>query len=91
MLYVSICGNRAGIKVLNATDCKDILETKFAEKPDPKFLLKLIDVDDLADSLEEARLKKYLTMQGSDSSQVMVFQPNSTSFNAAFYLCICDH
>ena len=35
-----------------------ILGTKFAEKPNPKFFLELIVVDDLADSWAEARLKK---------------------------------
>ena len=84
--YVGIGG-----KVLNVTDCKDFLETKFAEKPNPKFFLKLIDGDDLADSRAEARLKKYLTIEGSDSFQVMVFQPNFTIFKAAFHLCICGH
>ena len=54
----------AGGKVLNVTDCKDFLETMFAEKPNPKFFLKLIDVDDLADSWAEVKLKKYLTIEG---------------------------
>ena len=27
----------AGDKVLNVTDCKDFLGSKFAEKPNPKF------------------------------------------------------
>ena len=46
-----------GSKVLNATDCKDFLGTKFAEKTNPNFFLKLIDVDDLAGSQAEARSK----------------------------------
>ena len=79
-----------GGKVLNATDCKDFPGSMFAERPSPKFFLKLIDVDHPADSRAEARLKKYLTIQGSDSFQVMVFQPTSTTFKAAFHLCICD-
>ena len=54
------------------------------------FFLKLIDVDDLADSQAEARLKKYMTIAGSDSCQVIVFQSNSITFKAAFHLCICD-
>ena len=67
-----------------------VLGTKFAEKPNPKLILKVIDVDDMADSRAEARLKKYLTIEGSDSVQVMVVQPNSTTFKDAFHLCICD-
>ena len=39
-----------GGKVLNITDCKDFLGTKFAQKPNPKFFLKLIDIDDVANS-----------------------------------------
>ena len=62
----------------------------FAEKPNPTFFLKLIDVDDLVDSLAEARLKKYLMIEGTDNFQVMVFQSSSTTFKAAFLLCICD-
>ena len=80
----------AGGKVLNATDFKDFLETMFTEKPNPTFFLKLTDVDDLADSWAEARLKKYLMIEGSDNFQVIVFQSNSTTFKAAFHLCICD-
>ena len=79
-----------GGKVLNITDCKDFLGTKFVEKPNPKFFLKLIDVD-VANSRAEARLKKYLATEVSDSFQVMVFQPNFTTFKAAFHLCICDN
>ena len=54
MLYTSIYG--AGVKVPNATDCKDFLGTMFGDKPNPKFFLKLIDADDLVDSWAEARL-----------------------------------
>ena len=79
-----------GGKVFNATDCKDFLGTKFAEKPNPKLIFKLIDVDDLADSRAEARLKIYLTIEGSGSVQVVAVQPNSTTFQAAFHLRICD-
>ena len=68
----------------------DFLGPKFAEKPNPKLILKLIDVDDLADSRAEARLKIYLTIEGSGSVQVVVVQPNSTTFQAAFHLRICD-
>ena len=80
-----------GGKVLNAIDCKNFLGTTFADKPNPKFFLKLIDVGDLVDSWAEARLKKYLTIKGSDSFQVIVFQPYCTIFKATFHLCICDH
>ena len=79
-----------GGKVLNATDCKDFLGTIIAEKLNPKFFFKLTDVDNLADSWAEARLKKYLTIEGSDSFQVMIFQTNFTTFKAAFDLCICE-
>ena len=44
----------------------------------------------MADSRPEARLKKYLTMEGSGSFQVMVFQPNSANFQAVSHLWICD-
>ena len=81
-----------GGKVLNATDCKDVLETKFGEKTNPNFFIKLIDVDDLEDSMaEEARLKEFPTIEGSDSFQVMAFQPNASYFKAASHLCICNN
>ena len=44
------------VKVPNATDCKDFLGAMFGDKPNLKFFLKLIDVDDLVDSWAEARL-----------------------------------
>ena len=80
-----------GGKVLNATDCKEVLETKFGEKTNPNFFIKLIDVDDLEDSRADARLKKFPTIESSDSFQVMAFQPNASSFKAASHLCICDN
>lgn len=61
-------------KVLTATDCKDFLGTMFAEKTNPIVILK--DVDDLADSWAEPRLKKYLAIESSDRFQVIVFQPD---------------
>ena len=63
-------------KVLTATDCKDFLGTMFAEKTNPIVILKVIDVDDLADSWAEPRLKKYLAIESSDRFQVIVFQPD---------------
>ena len=71
VLYVDMWEQRG--KLLNATDCKDFPGTKFAEKTNPKFLLKQIDVDGLADSTAESRLKKYPLSGRSDSFQVMVF------------------
>ena len=50
-------------KVLTATDCKDFLGTMFAEKTNPIVILKVINVDDLADSWAEPRLKKYLAIE----------------------------
>ena len=67
------CYVGTGDEGLNATDGKDFLGTKFPEKQNPVFFLKLIDVDDLADSRADARLKKTLMIEGSDSFQVMVF------------------
>ena len=78
-----------GGKVLNAADYKDFLGLKIAEKTHPRFFLKLIDVDDLADSRAEARLEKYPMIEGSGNFQVMVFQPKSTIFKATSHLCIC--
>ena len=43
-------------------------------------LIICLDIDDLADSGAEARLKKYLIIERSNSFQVMVFQPNYTTF-----------
>ena len=80
MLIVGIVGT--GGKVLNATDCKDFLATKFAKKTNAKVFLKQMGINDLADSQVDARLKKYQTIEGSDSIQVMVFQPNSKTFKA---------
>ena len=76
-----------GIKIINATDCKYFLRTKFAKKTNSKLFLKLIDVDYLADSRAEVRLKKHLTIDGSDSFQVMIFQSIP---QPASHLCICD-
>ena len=80
-----------GGTLLNATHCKNFLETKFSDKTNPKFFCKQIDIDDLANSRADARLKKYPTIEGSDSFQVMLFYPNSTTFKAASHLCICEN
>ena len=76
--------------LLNASQCKDYLSTKFGDKSNPTFFLKEIHVEELADLRAEARLKKYPTIEGSDSFQIMIFQPHATTFKAAPHLCICD-
>ena len=76
--------------MFNATDCKNFLDIKFGDKENPKFVVRQIHVEDLADLRAETRLKKYLTIDGSDSFQVMFFKPNSTTFKASPYLCICE-
>ena len=76
--------------VLNANDCVAFLEDKFGMKSNPTFHLKEIDTEELKVRRELARQKKYPTINGSDNFQVMVFTPNSRTFKAAPYLCMCD-
>ena len=47
-------------------------------------------MEELPDLRAEARLKRYPTIDGSDSHQFMAFKPNSRGFKAAPCLCVCD-
>ena len=86
----SICGFFGmGGRVFYAMGCKDYLISKFGNKTTPAVLVKELKMEELSDLHVEARLKKYPTIDGSDSFQVMVFKPNS-SFKAVSCLCVCD-
>ena len=50
-----------GGTLLNATHCKNFLETKFSNKTNPKFFRKQIDIDDLANSRADIQLLKVQT------------------------------
>ena len=67
-----------------------MLQNKFEKKTSPIFFIEELNIDEIAERTLEARQKKYPTIEGSDSFQVMVFTPNSLSFRAAPHLCICD-
>ena len=54
------------------------------------FHLSEIEAEELQERRKIARQNKYPTIDGSDSFQVMVFTPNSRTFRAAPYLCMCD-
>ena len=73
-----------GSKVLNATDCKDFLGTKFAEKTNPNFFLKLIDVDDLAGSQAEARSKNTRRLKAQTTFKSWIFN----HFSQLLKLCL---
>ena len=73
-----------GSKVLNATDCKDFLGTKFAEKTNPNFFLKLIDVDDLAGSQAEARSKNTRRLKVQTAFKSLIFN----HFSQLLKLCL---
>ena len=79
-----------GKDVLNAGDCVTFLDGKFGCKTNPTFHIKEINVDELNERRAETRQKKYPTVSGSDSFQVMVFTPHSRTFKAASYLCMCE-
>lgn len=83
--YVGTSGS-----ILNAEEGTEFISQKFSEKTNPTYIVQQLHVDDLEESRKEARLKKYPTITGSDNFQVMVFQPNSVTFRASPYLCICE-
>ena len=73
--------------VLNAEDCINFLERKYQSKENPNFVLKLISKESL---LSARQGDQFSTTQGSSKFHVMIFSPNSNSFKAAPYLCVCD-
>ena len=79
-----------GGRVFYAMDYKDYLISKFGNKTTPAVLVKELKTEELSDLQAEARLKRYPTIDVSDSLQVMVFNPNSRSFKAVSCLCVCD-
>ena len=74
----------------DSEDMVDFLSQKFMEKKDPAYHVKETDVKPLEIARADARLKYYHQIKGSNSFQVMVFCPNSTTIRAAEHLCICD-
>ena len=55
-----------------------------------QYIVKEIDEKDLESERAAARLKVFPSMDGYNKFQVMLFEPNSTSFVAANRICICD-
>ena len=84
-----LCYVGTGGQVFKAGDCKEFLLNKFGKKTNPIFFIEELQTDEVAERRVEARQKKYPTIERSDSFQVMVFTPNSTSFRSAPYLCVC--
>ena len=78
------------VEDLFSQDMVDFLSQKFVEKKDPVYHVKEIGVKQLEIAQADARLKYYHPIKGSNSFQVMVFCPNSTTIRAAEHLCICD-
>ena len=54
-----------------------------------QYIVKEIDEKDLEFERAAARLKVFPSIDGSNKFQVMLFEPNSTSFVAANRICIC--
>ena len=54
-----------------------------------QYIVKEIDEKDLESERAAARLKVFPSIDGSNKFQVMLFEPNSTSFVAANRICIC--
>ena len=79
-----------GGSILNAEEGVTFISEKFRQKTNPTYVVQQLHLEELEESRKESRLKKYPTITGSDSFQVMVFQPNSVTFRASPYLCVCD-
>ena len=63
---------------------------KSAQKANPVYFIKEIDIKQLEVARADALLYYYGSILGSDSFQVMVFTPNAVTIRAAKYLCICQ-
>ena len=73
----------------NATEVKDFLCDKFAEKNNSSYHIHELTIEELDAERKRNAKMKYKTINGSSSFQVMVFKPNSAEFRAAPRLCIC--
>ena len=55
----------------------------------PSYSIKLIDCEKLNEERAEARYKRFPTVKGSSSFQVMIFHSDSSVKKVAPYLCDC--
>ena len=66
------------------------LQNKFESRLNPKYFIKEIDEKELEIAHAETKLKRFRTIAGSSSFQVILFRPHSIPIKAAQHLCLCD-
>ena len=76
----------AGSFFSDSEDMADFLSQKVMEKKDPVYHVKEIDVKQPEIAWADARLIYYHPIKGSNSFQVMVFCPNSTTIRASLHM-----
>ena len=55
-----------------------------------QYIVKELEEKDLKSARAAARLKVFPSIDGCNKFQVMLFEPNTTSFVAVNHICICD-
>ena len=75
---------------LNAEDCVNFLSSKFGKCDAPSYSLHLIETESIEKERESARFRRFPTVKGSSSFQVIVFEPDSNLIKVAPFLCGCD-
>ena len=66
------------------------LENEFEEKEQLKYVVREIAKEEVEEKRDEARHSNLLTVQGTTSFRVNIFQPGQTSFKASKRICICE-
>ena len=80
----------SGGLLADAEEMVAFLQNKFESRLNPKYFIKEIDEKELEISRAETKLKRFRTIAGSSSFQVILFRPHSTHIKAAQRLCVCD-
>ena len=80
----------SGGHLADAEEMVAFLQNKFESRLNPKYFIKEIDEKELEIAHAETKLKRFRTIAGSSSFQVILFRPHSTHIKAAQCLCICD-
>ena len=79
----------AGSKLQYSEEMVAFLSNKFGNKVNPFYTVKNVEPEQLEISRAGDRLRKYITLKGSSSFQVMDFKPHM-KFRVSPRLCSCD-
>ena len=74
----------------DVSDMVEFLENEFEEREQLKYVVREIAKEEVEEKRDEARHSNFLTVQGTTSFRVIIFQPGKKSFKASKRICICE-